>query len=134
MIHEATSPYMRIHVDYSTPQPPLVVVTYSHILSKGKSFYKVSFLGLSTTSTRFGFRIAVNCTENFKPADEQGNSVHCGGHGRHAGNNSLENLLGIVVYFSNERLVTRHVPQAIALFKDAFIVPLERRFAPPSFA
>ena len=69
----------------------------------------------------------VNSTENVKLADEQGNWVHCVAHGRHADNNSLTNFLRIVIYFSSGRPSTGHSPQAIWIFNDAFMVPLERR-------
>ena len=101
------------------------------IMIKRKVLIRCQLLGRSTTCTRFGFRIVVNCTENCKLADEQGKWVHCGAHGRHAENNSLEHFLRIVVYFGSGRLATRHTPRAISLFNDAFIVPLERRFNPP---
>ena len=64
---------------------------------------------------------------NFKLADEQGNWVHCVAHGRHAENNSLHGFLRLVVYFCSGRPANGHSPQAIWLFKNAFMVPLERR-------
>ena len=63
----------------------------------------------------------------FKLADEQGNWIHCVAHGRHADNNSLTNFLQIVIYFSSGRPSIGHSPQAIWIFNDAFMVPLERR-------
>ena len=68
---------------------------------------------------------------NFKLADEQGNWVHCVACGRHAENNSLENFRRIVVYFGSGRPAQGHSPQAIWLFKDAFVVPLGRRIGTP---
>ena len=80
---------------------------------------------------RVVFSLETRSWRNFKLADEQGNWVHCGGHGRHAENNSLENCLRIVVYFGSGRSASGNSPPAIWLFKDAFIVPLERCIGSP---
>ena len=131
MIREATSPYMRKDVNHSTPQPLLVVVSYSHAPSKAQSPYKVSIVGTIHDLHEVWFPHSGKLHRKFKLADEQGNWVHCVARGRHAENNSLESFLRIVIYFGSGILATRHAPQAIALFEDAFIIPLQRRSNPP---
>ena len=68
---------------------------------------------------------------NFKLADEQGTWVHCVAHGRHAESEFLENMRRIVVYFVTGRPALKESPQTVWLFKDAFLVPLERRVVSP---
>jgi hypothetical protein len=53
--------------------------------------------------------------------------VPCVAHGRHAESEFLGNMQRIVVYFVTGRPVLNQSPQALWLFKDAFIVPIERR-------
>ena len=127
MIRETTSAYMRKDVNYSAPQPPLVVVSYSQTLSKAVSPFRVSIVGTIHDLQEAEPSISGESRRNFTFAGEQCNWVHCFAHGRHAGNNSLENFLRIVVYFGSGRPAKGHAPQAIWLFKDAFMVPLERR-------
>ena len=130
MIRETTSPYMRKDVDYSLPQPPLVVVSYSETLSKAECPFRVSIVGTIHDLHEVWFPHSGKQHRQFKLADEQCNWAHCVARGRHAGNNSQQNVLRIVVYFGSGRLATRHAPQAITLFKDAFFIPLEGRFNP----
>ena len=123
---------MRRDVNYSMPQPPLVLMSYSQTLRKAVSPLRVSIAGaIRNMQEAEPTCMSGELRRKFKLADEQGNWVHCVAHGRHAEDNSLENFLRIVVYFGSGLLATRHVPQAITLFKEAFIVPLERRFNPP---
>ena len=131
MIHEATSPYMRKDVNYSAPQPPLVVVSYSQTLSKAVSPFRVSIAGAIHDLQEAEPSNSGELRRNFKLADEQGNWIHCVAHGRHAEDTSLEVFLRIVVYFGSGRPSTGHSPQAIWVFRDAFMVPLERRIGSP---
>ena len=127
MIREATSPYMRKGINYCTPQPPLVVMSYKENLSKAVSPFRVTIAGTIHDLQEAEPANSGKLRRNFKLADEQGNWVHCVAHGRHADNNSLKNFLKIVIYFSSGRRSTGHSPQAIWIFNDAFMVPLERR-------
>ena len=131
MIRKSTSPYMRRDVNYLAPQPPLVVVSYSETLSTAVCPFRVSLAGTIHNLQEAEPTNNVGLRRNFKLADEQGKWIHCVAHGRHAGNDSLENFRRIVVYFCNGRPASRHSPQAIRICKDAFIVPLERRIGTP---
>ena len=131
MIRETTSPYMRKDVNYSLPQPPLVVVSYSETLSKAECPFRVSIAGTIHDLQEPEPTSSGELRRNFELADEQGQWVLCVAHGRHAENNSLENFQRIVVYFCSGRPATGHAPQAIWLFKEAFIVPLERGIGTP---
>ena len=131
MIRNRTSPYMRGDVNYSMPQPPLVVMSYSQTLSKAVSPFRVSIARTIHDLQEAEPSNSGELRRNFKLADEQGQWVHCVAHGRHAENNSLEDFLRIVVYVGSGRSATGHSPQAIWLFKDAFMVPLERRIGSP---
>ena len=127
MIRNSTSPYMRRDVNYSMPQPPLVVMSYSQTLSKAVSPFRVSIVGTIHDLQEAEPSNSGELRRNFKLADEQGNWIHCVAHARHAENSSLENFLRIVIYFGSGRPSTGHSPQAIWIFKDAFMVSLERR-------
>ena len=113
MIRETTSPYMRRDVNYATPQPPLVVMSYSQTPSKVVSPFRVSIVGTIHDLQEAEPSNSGELRRNFKLADEQGNWVHCVAHGRHAENNSLENFLRIVVYFGSGRPAQGRSPQAI---------------------
>ena len=130
-IRNSTSPYMRRDVTYSMPQPPLVVMSYSQTLSKAVSPFRVSIAGTIHDLQEAEPSNSGELRRNFKLADEQGNWIHCVAHARHAENSSLENFLRIVIYFGSGRPSTGHSPQAIWIFKDAFMVPLERRIGSP---
>ena len=131
MIRKSTSPYMQHDVKYSMPQPPLMVLNYSQTLSKEVSPFRVSITGTIHDLQEAEPSNSGELRRNFKLADEQGNWIHCVAHGRHAENSSLENFLRIVIYFGSGRPSTGHSPQAIWIFKDAFMVPLERRIGSP---
>ena len=131
MIRNSTSPYMRRDVNYSMPQPPLVVMSYSQTLSKAVSPFRVTIAWTIHDLQEAEPANSGKLRRNFKLADEQGNWVHCVAHGRHAEDSSLENFLRIVIYFGSGRPSTGHSPQAIWIFKDAFIVPLDRRIGSP---
>ena len=127
MIRKSTSPFMGHDVKFPKPQLPLVVVSYSESLSKAKCPFRVSIAGTihdlhEAEPTNNG-----ELRRNLKLADEQGRWVHCVAHGRHAEDDSLENFRRIIVYFCSTRPGTGHVAQAIRFFKEAFIVPMERR-------
>ena len=113
------------------PQPPFVVVSYSQTLSKAVSPIRVSIDGTIHDLQEAEPTNSGELRRKFKLADEQGQWVHCVAHVRHAENNSLENFLRIVVYFCCGRPASGHSPQAIWLFKDAFMVPLDRRIGSP---
>ena len=68
---------------------------------------------------------------NFKLADDEGQWIHCIAHGRHAEGTFLQNMQRIIVYFGAGRSGLGTTPQALWLFKDSFIVPLERRLVSP---
>ena len=132
MIRNSTSLYMRRDVTYSMPQPPLVVMSYSQTLRKAVSPFRVS-IGVTIHNLQEAELTCMSgeLRRNFKLADEQGNLIHCVAHGRHAEDSSLENFLRIVVYFGIGRRSIGNTPQAILIFKDAFMVPLERRIGSP---
>ena len=127
MIFESTSPYMRRNVQFPAPQPPLVVVSYSETLSTAVCPFRVSLAGTIHNLQEAEPTNKGDLRRNFKLADEQGNWIHCVAFGRHAEDDSLENFRRIVVYFGNARPANGHAPQAVRLFKDAYIVPLKRR-------
>ena len=52
-------------------------------------------------------------------------------HGRYAEGTFLQNMQRIIVYFGAGRSGLGTTPQALWLFKDSFIVPLERRVVSP---
>ena len=116
---------MQHDVKYSMPQPPLMVLNCSQTLSKEVSPFRVSIAGTIHNLQEAEPSNSGELRRNFKLADEQGNWIHCVAHGRHAEDSSLENFLRIVVYFGSGRPSTGHSPQAIWIFKDAFMVPLE---------
>ena len=131
MIREATSPYMRKGINYCTPQPPLVVMSYKETLSKAVSHFRVTIAGTTHDLQEAEPANSGKLRRNFKLADEQGNWVHCVAHGRHAEDSSLENFLRIVVYFGIGRRSIGNTPQAIWIYKNAFMVSLERRIGSP---
>ena len=57
--------------------------------------------------------------------------VNCVAHGKHADSALLADMNRIVVYFGAGRPAIGSSPQTVWLFKDAFIVPLERRIVSP---
>ena len=127
MIRRATSPFMAKDVKFPTPLLPLVVVSYSKSLSKATCPLRVS---IAETDHDLQDEEPTNNGElrrNLKLADEQGKWIHCVAHGRHAEDVSLENFRRIIVFFCSARPGTGHAEQAIWFFKEAFIVPMERR-------
>ena len=68
---------------------------------------------------------------NFKLADEHGMWVNCVAHGKHADSALLVDMNRIVGYFGAGRPAIGSSPQTVWLFKDAFIVPLERGIVTP---
>ena len=131
MIRRSTSPFMRRDVKFPAPQLPLVVVSYSETLSKAVCPFRVSLAGTIHDLQEAEPTNSGELRRNFKLADEQCKWVHCVAHGRHAENESLENFRRIVVYFCSGRPVNGHSAQAVWFFKEAFIVPLERRMLSP---
>ena len=113
------------------PQPPLMVLNYSQTLSKEESPFRVSIIGTIHDLQEAEPSNSGELRRNFKLADEQGKWIHCVAHGRHAADEPLENFRRIIVYFCRARPSTGHSPPAIWIFKDAFIVPLERRIGSP---
>ena len=131
MIRETTSPYMRKDVNYSVPQPPLVVVSYSQTLSKAVSPFRMAIAGIIHDLQEAEPSNSGELRRNFKLADEQGNWIHCVAHGRHAEDSSLENFLRIVIYFGIGRHSIGNTPQAIWIYKNAFMVSLKRHIGSP---
>ena len=127
MIRETTSLYMRSDVNYSAPQMPLVVVSYSQPLSKAVSPFRATIAGTIHDLQEAEPTNSGDLRRNFKLADEQGKWIHCVAHGRHAEDVSLENFRRIIVYFCCARPASGHTAQTVWFFKEAFIVPLERR-------
>ena len=127
MIRKSTSPYMCRDVKFPAPMLPLVVVSYSETLSKAVCPFRVSLAGTIHDLQEAEPTMKGELRRNLKLADEQGKWIHCVAHGRHAENDSLENFRRIVVYFCSARPANGHAPQAVWFFKDAYIVPLERR-------
>ena len=132
MIRNSTSPYMQHDVNDSMPQPPLVLMSYSQTPRKA-----VSPFGVSIARTIHNLQEAepsCMCGElrrKFKLANGQGNWIHYVAHGRHAKDSSLENFLRIVIYFGIGRHSIGNTPQAIWIYKNAFMVPLKRRIGSP---
>ena len=131
MIRNSTSPYMRRDVNYSMPQPPLVVMSYSQTLSKAVSPFRMSIVGTIHDLQEAEPSNSGELRRNFKLADEQGNWIHCVAHGRHAADSSPENFLRIVIYFGIGRHSIGNTPQAIWIYKNAFMVSLKRRIGSP---
>ena len=127
MIRRSTSPYMRRDVKFPAPQLPLVVVSYSETLSKAVCPFRVSLTGTIHDLQEAELTNNGELRRNLKLADEQGKWIHCVAHGRHAEDVSLENFRRIIVDFCSARPGTGHAAQAVWFFKEAFIVPLERR-------
>ena len=127
----STSPYLADTGSYSQPQPPLALTSYSSALKDAASPFRATILGiiheLEETETTGGGELR----RNFKLADDHGMWVNCVAHGKHADSALLVNMNRIVVYFGAGRSATGSSPQTIWLFKDAFIVPLERGIVPP---
>ena len=131
MIRKGTSPFIGPDVKFPKPQLPLVVVSYSESLSKAKCPFRVSLAGTIHDLQEAEPTNNGELRRNLKLADEQGRWVHCVAHGRHAEDDSLENFRRIIVYFCSARPGSGHATQAIWFFKEAFIVPLERRMFSP---
>ena len=127
MIRRSTSPFMASDVKFPAPQLPLVVVSCSESLSKATCPFRVSLAGTIHDLQEVEPTNNGELRRSLKLADEQGKWIHCVAHGRHAEDNLLENFRRVVVYFCSARPANGHVAQAVWFFKEAFIVPLERR-------
>ena len=131
MTRETTSTYMADIVSYSQPQPPLVLTSYSSSLKDEVSPFLATILStiheLEETETTSGGELR----RNFKLADDHGVWVNCVAHGKHADSALLVDMNRIVAYFGAGRPAIGSSPQTVWLFKDAFIVPLERRIVSP---
>ena len=127
----STSPYLADTGSYSQPQPPLALTSYSSALKDAASPFRATILGiiheLEETETTSGGELR----RNFKLADEHGMWVNCVAHGKHAESALLVDMNRIVAYFGAGRPALGSSPQTVWLFKDAFIVPLERRIVSP---
>ena len=132
MIRNSTSPYMRRDVNYSMPQPPLVLMSYSQTLRKAVSPFGVSIAGtIHNLQEAEPTCMSGELHRKFKLADEHGNWIHCVAHGRHAEDSSLENFLRIAIYFGIGRHSIGNTPQAIWIYKNAFMVSLKRHIGSP---
>ena len=131
MIRRSTSPFMGRDVKFLAPQLPLVVVSYSETLSTAVCPFRVSLAGTIHDLQEAEPTNNGELRRNLKLADEQGKWIHCVAHGRHAEDVSLENFRRIIVYFCSARPGSGHATQAVWFFKEAFIVPLERRIGTP---
>ena len=131
MIRVATSPYMRSGLNFCTPKPPLVVVSYSLSLSHAVSPFRVSIAGTVQDLEETQLTYRGDLRRNFKPADDAGKWVSCVTHGRHAESDALESMRYIVACFCPGRPALGKISPQLWLFKDAFILPLERRVVAP---
>ena len=122
---------MEATVAYSQPQPPLVVTSHTNSLTDAESPFRATIVGTihdleETETTGTG-----ELRRNFKLADENGMWVNCVAHGKHADRALLVVMNRIVAYFCAGRQALNSSPHTVWLFKDAFIVPLERRTVSP---
>ena len=127
MIRRSTSPFMGHDVKFLAPQLPLVVVSYSEALSKATCPFRVSIAGTIHDLQEVEPTNNGELRRNLKLADAQSRWIHCVAHARHAEDVSLENFRRIIVYFCCARPASGHAAQTVWFFKEAFIVPLERR-------
>jgi hypothetical protein len=130
-IRETESPYMGSTVAFTEPQPPLALTSYTLSFKDVQAPFRATIVGIihdleDAEPTQSG-----ELRRNFKLADEHGMWMHCVAHGRHAESESLENMRRIVAYFCTARPAVKESPQTLWLFKDAFIVPLDRRIVSP---
>ena len=130
-IREATSPYMKSDFLFSAPTPPMVVVSYKLSLKDAMSPFRATILGTIHDLDDAETTTSGELRRNFKLADDGGKWIPCVAHGRHANNAVLEDKRRILAYFCCGRPAMGSSPQTLWLFKDAFIVPLERRASAP---
>jgi hypothetical protein len=127
VIREISSPYMGGTSVLVQPQPPLVVTSYTSAFQGVQAPFRVTIAGTIHDLQAAEPTGTGELRRNFKLADDHGTWVPCVAHGRHAESEFLGNMQRIVVYFVTGRPVLNQSPQALWLFKDAFIVPIERR-------
>jgi hypothetical protein len=131
MLREASSPYMAGTSVLGPPQLPLVVTSYTSSFHGVQAPFRATIAGTIHDLEEAEPTSTGELRRNFKLADDHGTWVHCVAHGRHAESEFLENMRRIVVYFVTGRPVLNQSPQTVWLFKDAFLVPLERRVVSP---
>ena len=116
---------------FSMPKPPLVVVSFSLGFSRAVSPFRVTVAGTIHDLEEIEPTNNGELRRNFKLADDTGKWIKCVAHGRHAESKVLENMRHIVAYFCAGRSAVGNSTQSLWLFKDAFILPLERRVVAP---
>ena len=131
MIESVTSPYMSPGLGLPTPAPPSIMVSFGPSLTKAVSPFRVSVVGTIHELEDVDTSNSGELRRKFRLADDAGKWIHVVAHGKHAESSFLRNMRRIIAYFGCGRSSYGSVPQALWLFKDSFMVPLESRPASP---
>ena len=131
MIREVSSPFMSAGVCLPAVALPSVLASYSPSLTEAVSPFRATIAGTIHDLGEVETTNSGELRRNFKLADDAGKWIHCVAHGKHAESVYLGNMRRIVADFGCGRSSLGTTPQAFWLFKDSFIVPLERRLVSP---